>query len=205
MLYPAGMSKRDAWNARYGSVDLVWGIEPNRFLEEALRDVEPHGRILDLACGEGRNTIWLAQRGWRATGVDFSRVAIERARKLAEQRDVEVEFIEADVTTWTPDPSAYALVVVLYLHVPPPERRRVWAHIAAGLEPGGEFLLVGHALRNLAEGVGGPQDPEVLWDPDEIVAELEAVGMDVLGAEHVARSVEDSDTDAVDVRISGRK
>ena len=84
------MSKRESWNKRYGATDLVWGAEPNRFVEEALRDVEPRGRALDVACGEGRNAIWLAERGWRTTAVDFSGVAIERGRKLAARRGLEV-------------------------------------------------------------------------------------------------------------------
>jgi len=72
-----------AWDERYRAVDLVWGSEPNRFVAEALGAREPAGRALDLACGEGRNAIWLAQRGWRVTGVDYSPVAIARAHELA--------------------------------------------------------------------------------------------------------------------------
>ncbi|MBW2282173.1 MAG: class I SAM-dependent methyltransferase, partial [Deltaproteobacteria bacterium] len=80
--------KRQDWNTRYSSADLVRGSEPNRFVAEHLGDVEPgtQGRALDLACGEGRNSIWLASQGWRVTAVDFSDVAIERARKLAESQ-----------------------------------------------------------------------------------------------------------------------
>ena len=70
------------WDARYAGSDLVWGNGPNRFVERELADLPP-GRALDIACGEGRNAIWLAHRGWRATGVDFSSVAVERARRLA--------------------------------------------------------------------------------------------------------------------------
>jgi SAM-dependent methyltransferase len=173
------MSKRDAWNERYAAADLVWGSEPNRFVEEALRDV--------------------------VTGVDFSSVAIERARKLATQRGVDVEFIEADVASWCPDPGAHALVLVLYMHIPPAKRRQVWAHAVAALHPGGELLLVGHARRNLAEGVGGPQDPELLWEPEEITAELETLGVDVEDAEYVLRPFEGSELDAIDLRISGRR
>lgn len=199
------MSKREAWNARYGAADLVWGAAPNRFVEQALRDLEPRGRALDLACGEGRNAIWLAERGWQVTGVDFSTVAIERARKLAEQRGVALELIEADVTEWEPEPAAYALAIVLYLQIPPLERRAVWARAARALESGGDILLVGHALRNLDQGTGGPQDPQVLWDPDQVAAEIEASGVIVLSAEEVLRPVEGSEVDAIDARIRGRR
>ena len=74
------MSKQDLWDTRYAAHDLVWGAAPNRFVEEAFAAAPARGRALDLACGEGRNSIWLAERGWQVTGVDFSSVAIERAR-----------------------------------------------------------------------------------------------------------------------------
>lgn len=199
------MSKREAWNQRYAAKDLVWGAEPNRFVEEALAGVEPRGRALDLACGEGRNAIWLAERGWRTTGVDFSRVGVERARQLAAERGVEVEFVEADVTRWKPEAGAFALVLVLYLQIPPPERRRVWAHVASALAAGGELFAVGHARRNLVEGYGGPQDAALLWEPGEVAAELEAVGLEVGSIGHVTRTVEEAQAEAIDTRVRARR
>jgi SAM-dependent methyltransferase len=70
------------WDARYAGKNLVWEAEPNRWVVEVCAGLPP-GRALDLACGEGRNALWLARQGWRVTGVDFSRVALERAGDLA--------------------------------------------------------------------------------------------------------------------------
>ena len=135
-------SKRELWDQRYAASDLVWGAAPNRFVEAEFSGVKPRGRALDLACGEGRNTLWLAQQGWRATGVDFSRVAIERGRQLAARGGIEVELIEADVTRWSPEPATCSLVLVAYLQIPRDDRRRVWALAAAALAPGGELFAV---------------------------------------------------------------
>jgi SAM-dependent methyltransferase len=198
-------SRRDAWNDRYRSKELVWGAEPNRFVREEFATLPPGGRALDLACGEGRNALWLAERGWEVTAVDFSPVALSRARSLAADRKVPVDFVEADVTTWRPEPGAYALVLVAYLQVPPSDRVRVWSRLAEALAPGGVAFLVGHALRNLAEGVGGPQRPEVLWDPPQIAAELEAAGLAVISAEEVRRPVADAGADAIDARIRAQR
>lgn len=195
------MSRREAWNDRYAAKDLVWGAEPNRFLAEAFGEAPARGRALDLACGEGRNAIWLAERGWRVTGVDFSRVAIERGRERARRKGVEVELIEADATVWKPEPGAYALAVVLYLQVPPADRRAAWAHALAALAPGGELFAVGHALRNLDQGTGGPGDPAVLWDPSEVAAELRELGAEVDRAGEVLRPVEGAEVPAIDTRI----
>ena len=79
------------------------------------------GRALDLACGSGRNAVWLAEQGWTVTGVDFSDVALEQARGLAAERGVEVEWLDADLREWVPDPGAFDLVVVLYLQLPAEE------------------------------------------------------------------------------------
>ncbi|PLW74405.1 class I SAM-dependent methyltransferase, partial [Streptomyces sp. DJ] len=70
------------WDERYASRELVWGAEPNRWLVREVEDLAP-GRALDLAAGEGRNALWLADRGWRVTAVDFSRTALDRGRRLA--------------------------------------------------------------------------------------------------------------------------
>lgn len=74
----AGVS-RAHWDERYGTAELIWKADPNRFLVEELEGLAP-GRALDIACGEGRNAIWLASMGWEVTGVDFSAVGLAKAR-----------------------------------------------------------------------------------------------------------------------------
>ena len=111
------------WDRRYEEKPWLWRTEPNVFLVSEVGDMIP-GRALDVACGEGRNAVWLAERGWRVDAVDFSSVAIERARALAAERGVEVNFEVADVTSWEPSPLTYDLVIVLYLHLPPEQRRQ---------------------------------------------------------------------------------
>ena len=82
--------EREDWDRKYEGDELLWRAEPNQFLLEATADLEP-GTVLDVACGEGRNAIWLAEQGWRATGLDFSPVALEKARRLAASRGVDVD------------------------------------------------------------------------------------------------------------------
>jgi SAM-dependent methyltransferase len=198
---------RDGWNERYRTADLVWGTDANCFVEQTLGAREPAGRALDLACGEGRNAIWLAKRGWSVTAVDYSDVAIERARKLAATASVEIEWVCGDVTSYAPDPEAFALVVISYLQVGRAERRLVLTHTAKALAPGGELCMIGHALRNLMEGIGGPQDPLVLWDADEISDELRAAGLRVERCEEVVRTVaaETGAQQAIDVLAVARR
>ncbi len=198
---------RQGWNERYAAHDLVWGAEPNRFLAEELAALPAQGRALDLACGEGRNAIWLAKRGWQVTAVDYSSVAVERARRLAREQQIDVEWIEGDVTAVEPSAGAFALVVIAYLHLPPEERRRVLGHAASALAPGGTLFLIGHAVRNLTEGYGGPQRAEVLWDPEVVRSELASLGLAIDRAVHVRRPVETPEgmREAIDVIVRAER
>ncbi len=176
-----------AWDERYAAAPLVWSVGPNTFVESELADLPP-GRALDLAAGEGRNAIWLAGRGWHVTALDFSAVALDKARELA--GGTEVEWVHADATRWR-RPAAYDLVVVAYLQLPPDERRSALHHAFASLTRGGTLLVVAHDSTNLTEGTGGPQDPAVLMTATDVLGDLEGTTYDVVRAGRVARTVGD--------------
>ena len=167
----------DTWNARYAASGLVWSAGPNVFVEELCRDLPP-GRAIDLAAGEGRNAIWLAEQGWDATAVDYSDVAIDKARALAARRGVEITAEVADLEQYVPTPGAYDLVLVAYLQLPHDRLDASLRRAAAAVAPGGTFLLVCHDRENLDRGHGGPQDPAVLTTPDRVVATLSGLVID---------------------------
>jgi SAM-dependent methyltransferase len=174
-----------AWDERYAASELVWSVGPNQFIEAECSDLPP-GRALDLAAGEGRNAIWLARRGWDVTAVDFSQVALDKGRTLAV--DVDVEWVCADATTWTPAHS-YDLVVIAYLQLPAAERRAAVRRGFAALRSGGTFLLVGHDTTNLTEGTGGPQDASVLLTAEDVLADLTGEQLEMVRAGRVERVV----------------
>ncbi len=180
---------------------MLFGVEPNRFLVAEVEDLAP-GRALDVACGAGRNAVWLASRGWTVTGVDFSDVALENARALAVSRRVEVEWVRADVREWQPPAGAFDLVAVLYLQLPAAERDATLRRAAAGLAPGGTLVVVGHHSDNLEHGSGGPKDPRVLFSAEDVVADLD--GIVVEKAEAVLRPVE-GERDAIDALVRARR
>lgn len=182
-----------AWDERYAASELVWSREPNQFVAAELADL-PAGTAVDLAAGEGRNAIWLASRGWSATAVDFSQVALDKGARLAGDLagEGDVTWVCADATTWQP-PHPVDLVVIAYLQVPAEDRRRAVRSAASMLRPGGTLLLVAHDSTNLAEGTGGPQDPAVLMTAGDVLADLEGIDVDVVRAERVAREVRSAD------------
>ncbi|MFG2058138.1 class I SAM-dependent methyltransferase [Micromonospora sp. NPDC048930] len=185
-----------AWDARYASASgLVWSAEPNRFVVESVAGLTP-GAALDLAAGEGRNAVWLAERGWRVTAVDFAPVAVERGRELAARRGVTVEWRVADVTAYRPVPGSYDLVLLSYLHLPAADLAGVLASAREALRPGGSLVVVGHDLANLRDGTGGPQDPAVLLTPESVVDGL--AGLRIQRAETARRPVPTADGGSID-------
>jgi 2-polyprenyl-3-methyl-5-hydroxy-6-metoxy-1,4-benzoquinol methylase len=196
-------SEREHWDRRYAGAELVWTAEANRFVVQEVGGLPP-GRALDLGAGEGRNAIWLAERGWRVTAVDFSAVALEKARRLAAARGVDVEWVEADLRSYAAQPQAFDLVLVLYMHPPPPQRRALVRMAAGALASGGTLLVVGHDRTNLEQGVGGPQDPDRLFSTDDIAADLAGLeDLRIARAERVTRPVtsEDGERRAIDALV----
>jgi SAM-dependent methyltransferase len=186
---PATRGPLDAasWDARYEGRELLWSATPNRFVAEETAGLPP-GRALDLAAGEGRNAVWLAEQGWAVTAVDFSPVGLAKARELAAHRGVQVEWVTADLAAWAPPPATFDLVVVAYLHAGADLLQRVLTSSAAALRPGGSVLVVGHDVDNLDRGHGGPPDPAVLYTVGDVVAALP--GLEIVRAEQVHRTVE---------------
>ena len=180
------------WDRRYAGADLVWSVGPNCWVEEVAADLPP-GRALDLAAGEGRNALWLAERGWRATAVDFSQVALDRATRTAAERlgaaADRFETVCADLLDYRPDPRAYDLVLVVYLQVPAHDRTRVVRAAADAVAPGGRLLVTAHDSENLDHGYGGPPDRSVLYSAADVTSDLDGSGLDVERAEQVVREV----------------
>jgi SAM-dependent methyltransferase len=200
----AADASRERWNRRWAGERAHASTAPSEFLI-AEAEALPPGRALDLACGAGRNAVWLARRGWRVTGADFSAVALRAARELAASSGVEVDWIEADAVTWIPADRAYDLVTVMYLQLPAAERRVALAHAADAVRPGGTLLVVGHDLLNLTEGWGGPTQAEVLFTPDDVVAEIG--GLVIEKARRVRRAVAEGAgaRDAIDALVRARR
>lgn len=186
--------RQDLWNERYSAPERVWSSRPNEHVEQVVSPLEV-GTAVDLGAGEGRHALWLAERGWTVTAVDFAEVGLARGQADASERGLadRVDWVAADVTTWTPaEGELFDLVLVAYLHLP----EDVLAAAASWVAPGGHLVVVGHALRNLTDGTGGPQDPALLHSPEQL--RQKAAGLEVLRCEEVERST-DSGALAIDV------
>lgn len=177
----------EKWNRRYAGKKLVWPEEPTSLLVELTGGMSP-GKALDLAAGEGRNSIWLARQGWDVDSVDFSDVGVKKGRSLTEKLGLPVCWEVADLNSYLPEPAGYDLVILFYLHMPWQEISIVFEKAAGAVKNGGHLLIAGHDLSNIEEGIGGPQDPAVLYTAEMILPILS--DMDILRAEKVRRPLD---------------
>lgn len=159
----AHLFTREFWDERYGGAPVFSG-EPNPWLVHHAAGLAP-GTALDVGSGEGADVLWLASRGWHATGVDISPVALARSAELAERAGADVAartaWQQADVLTFDPPPESFDLVSAQFLHLPGPAREALHRRLAAAVRPGGTLLLVLHFPPDPA--AGGPSYPPEMF------------------------------------------
>jgi SAM-dependent methyltransferase len=193
------------WDERYSSEQFAYGKEPNDFLREVV-DRLPVGRTLCLAEGEGRNAVFLATRGHDVTAVDMSLVGLGKANRLAEERDVTIETVHADLADFSIIPEDWDVIVSIFAHLPPALRRQVHQEVVAGLRPGGIFLLEAYTPEQLRYGTGGPPVEEMMMTLRNLEQELD--GLEWLHAKELVREVHEGEFhhgDGAVVQLIGRK
>jgi len=174
------------WDERYSQPGFVYGTEPNEFLAGAAGRI-PVGPVLSLGEGEGRNAAHLAGLGHQVVAVDQSEVGLAKARRLAEDRDLTIETVCADLEGYRIEPGAWAGIVSIFCHLP--RRVRVALHAAAvrGLRPGGVLVLEAYNPKQVGRGTGGPQDPDMLVSLPGLIEEL--AGLEFVHARELEREV----------------
>ena len=165
------MSEFDRWEGRFAVPHFVFGTEPNAFLARTASRIAPGAKVLSIADGEGRNGVHLAQQGFEVTAQDFSPTAQAKARDLAAERGVTLDWELSDLTEreWMPD-AFDAVVGIFFQFLSPPQRAEVFAGIARTVKPGGLVLIEGYGPKQLEYGTGGPKVLENLYTPELLEA-----------------------------------
>ena len=168
------------WDSKYSVDEYIYTKEVNRFVKESLSDLKP-AKMIDLAGGEGRNTVFFAEKGWQAENIDLSSVGLEKCQRLAAERGVSDKVVttNASALDFQSKLAPVDLGVCAYLQIPQPELEIAITRLIDNILPGGVFFGVWHALENLKEGFGGPQNPEVLPSTQSMTALLSKLPLEI--------------------------
>ena len=168
------------WDSKYSVDEYVYTKDVNRFVQEHLSDLSP-GKMIDLAGGEGRNTVFFAERGWQAENIDLSSVGLEKCQKLAAEKNVSdrVFTTNASALNFESKLAPVDLGLVAYLQIPQADLAVAITHLVERIKPGGVFFGVWHALENLKDGFGGPQNPDFLPSEESMTALLSSLPLEI--------------------------
>jgi len=168
------------WDEKYSTDEYVYTKDVNRFVKESLSDLAP-GKMIDLAGGEGRNTVFFAENGWQAENIDLSSVGLEKCLALAAERRVsdKVFITQASALDFESKLAPVDLGLCAYLQIPQKDLEIAITRLVENIRPGGVFFGVWHALENLKEGFGGPQDPAVLPSTESMTKLLSLLPLEI--------------------------
>ena len=174
------------WDKRYASEEFSFGTQPNDLLVEASSFLPEGGHVVSLGEGEGRNGVWLAERGFRVTAIDGSAVGLAKATQLAASRGVEMETVVGDLAEVTL-PQDADVIVSIFCHLPSALRRTLYPRAKDALRPGGIVIFEAYHPDQLAFATGGPSDVDMLVRLEELQHEWE--GMECLFGREIVREV----------------
>ncbi|MBL8381178.1 MAG: class I SAM-dependent methyltransferase [Burkholderiales bacterium] len=159
----------ERWNGRYAAPGFLFGEAPNAYLASKADLLPRRGRALSVADGEGRNSVWLAEHGLAVDALDFSPVALAKARALAAARGVAVDFARANVVELEWPAALYDVIAAIFIQfATPTERSRLFGWFKQALKPGGLLVLQGYRVEQLAYGTGGPPERDHLYTVDMV-------------------------------------
>lgn len=175
---PAFADAAQTWNRRYAGDDFLFGTEPNAWLREHVDALPAGGRVLCVADGEGRNSVWLARQGFAVEAFDVADRAVEKARGLAQRAGVDVRYTVADVDHFDWPQAAYDGVAAIFVQFADPTlRARLFERIANSLKPGGVLVLQGYTPQQLDYRTGGPPYASHLYTPEMLQAAFAALSI----------------------------
>lgn len=175
------------WDERYGQCDYFYGTEANDFLRDTYAAIPAGGKVLSLGEGEGRNAVFLAERGYRVVALDQSVKGLEKAKRLAADKGVAIDTIVADLDGYQIESQRWDGIVSIWCHIPSALRAAVHRQVISGLRPTGAFLLEAYTPNQIGYGTGGPKSVDLL--PSLVQLRQELAGLDFIHAAEAERVV----------------
>ncbi|HST01285.1 MAG TPA: class I SAM-dependent methyltransferase [Usitatibacter sp.] len=162
--YTSDPAQLERWNTRFSAEGYLFGTAPNVFLASQRTRLQPGARALSVADGDGRNSVFLARQGLEVTAFDFSPIAVDKAKRLAADAGVRVDYRQSDILAWQWEPSRYDVIAAIFFQfLDARQRATVFAGFVRSLAPGGLLLLQGYRPEQIANGTGCPKDEENMY------------------------------------------
>jgi cyclopropane fatty-acyl-phospholipid synthase-like methyltransferase len=197
--------ERQLWDQRY-QAGLLFGSEPNEYLRSQGYRLKPGMKVISVAEGQGRNSVWLAQQGLDVLATDISSVGLAHADHLALERGVGIRTECVDLTTWRWPVATFDVAVEIFAHFPAMVRSGIHAGIVLALKPGGLLIFEGFHVRQAGRPSGGPKDQDMLYTPEKIKDEFPGLQiLELLEGTTVLAEGAKHQGEAVVVRMVARK
>ncbi len=164
------------WNKRYQQADYVYGVEPNGFFRAFIESTSP-AKILLPAEGEGRNAVFAASKGWQVDAFDYSESGRTKARVLAEQNKVEINYFIASYDEVELNENSYDVIALIYAHMPSQIRQQVHRKLLTYLKPNGLIVLEAFSKEQLHNQSGGPKNLVMLYSLQELTEDFKGMNM----------------------------
>ncbi len=175
---PAFKDAAETWNRRYAGEEFLFGTQPNEWLREHIGALPEAGRILSVADGEGRNSVWLARQGFQVDAFDVAERAVQKARDFAQREGATVNFTVADCDGFAWPQATYDGVVAIFVQFADPHTRaRLFANMVRSLKPGGVLVLQGYTPKQLEYRTGGPPILSHLYTREMLTAAFAALSI----------------------------
>jgi 2-polyprenyl-3-methyl-5-hydroxy-6-metoxy-1,4-benzoquinol methylase len=162
------------WDEKYSAPDYIYGTKPNEFLSQNF-NLLPKGNILCLAEGEGRNAVFLAKQGYSVTAVDGSAIGLKKAQRLADDNNVSIEFIHADLADYELGEEKWDGIVSIFCHLPVNIRQTLHQKVVTSLKQNGVMLLEAYTPEQLKHGTGGPPTADLTMTTAQLTEELKGL------------------------------
>lgn len=172
------------WNNRYSGKEYVYGKTPNEFLKQELNELNP-GRILFLGEGEGRNSVYAASQGWTVDAVDSSIEGRNKAKSLAVENKVKINYLVEELSNYSPQENYYDAVALIFLHLNESLRKKVYHSAIDALKPGGKIILESFNKDQLNYNSGGPREEDQLYSLEEVVEDFIELDFEKLAKETI--------------------
>lgn len=178
----------DFWNEKYNTEEYLYGTEPNEFFRTFI-DSLPPGKLLLPGAGEGRNAVYAAEAGWEVDAFDISSRGREKALRLARENDVNIQYSLQDLNSFDCKKEYYDVVALIFLHLPPAERKEFHKRISECLKnEGGNLYLLAFSKEQLNYTSGGPEDEESLYTREMMMEDFRELQIDLLQEDEVTLS-----------------